>query len=138
MDQRYAYRNSVQALFRIASEEGLPALFRGLIPNMTRSVVLNVAQMGGYDVFKDAIKALNIVPDGTALHTAASFAAGTFATTAVTPIDVIKSRIQNAKGADAKLGIMGTIRKSVAADGAMVFFRGWTPAFLRLQPQTTL
>jgi dicarboxylate transporter 10 len=81
---------------------------------------------------------LNIVPDGTPLHTAASFAAGTFATTAVTPIDVIKSRIQNAKGADAKLGIAGMISKSVKADGAMVFFRGWTPAFLRLQPQTTL
>jgi dicarboxylate transporter 10 len=59
-------------------------------------------------------------------------------TTLVTPVDVIKSRIQNARGADATLGIMGTISKSIKADGPTVFFRGWTPAFLRLQPQTTL
>lgn len=59
-------------------------------------------------------------------------------TTLVTPIDVIKSRVQNARGADAQLGIMGMISKSIKADGPTVFFRGWTPAFLRLQPQTTL
>lgn len=87
---------------------------------------------------QSTIQALDILPEGTAVHVAASFCAGTFATTAVTPIDVIKSRIQNAKGAEAKLGIMATISKSVKADGMTVFFRGWTPAFLRLQPQTTL
>ena len=43
MDQRYNYRNSVQALFKIGADEGVTALFRGLVPNVTRSVVLNVA-----------------------------------------------------------------------------------------------
>ena len=43
MEQRYNYRNSVQALFKIAGDEGVAALFRGLVPNVTRSVVLNVA-----------------------------------------------------------------------------------------------
>lgn len=79
-----------------------------------------------------------MIPDGPWLHFSASFCAGTFATTIVTPVDVVKSRIQNAKGEEAKRGIMGTIRESARRDGMSVFMRGWLPAWLRLQPQTTL
>lgn len=138
LDQRYGYRNSIQGLIRIAKDEGASVLFRGLTPNVTRSVVMNVGQMGGYDLFKRLLLSMDILPDGPALQTAASFCAGTLSTTLVTPVDVIKSRIQNARGADAQLGIMGMISKSLKADGPSVLFRGWTPAFLRLQPQTTL
>lgn len=42
-EQRYNYRNAVQALFKITADEGFPALFRGMVPNITRSVFLNVA-----------------------------------------------------------------------------------------------
>jgi dicarboxylate transporter 10 len=53
-----------------------------------------------------------------------------------TPIDVVKSRVQNLKGSG--VGVGTVIRDALAKDGPAVFFRGWTPAWLRLQPQTTL
>ncbi len=68
--------------------------------------------------------------DGPFLHFCAAFCAGTFATTVCTPIDVVKSRVQNAaKGADS--GVLSIIRSSLAKDGPAVFMRGWTPAWLR-------
>lgn len=42
-EQRYNYRNAVQALFKITADEGFTTLFRGMVPNVTRSVFLNVA-----------------------------------------------------------------------------------------------
>ena len=41
-------------------------------------------------------------------------------------------------GAGANIGVSHVIREALAKDGPTVFFRGWTPAWLRLQPQTTL
>ena len=42
LDQRYGYRNALAGLLRIAKDEGPTVLFRGLAPNVTRSVVMNV------------------------------------------------------------------------------------------------
>jgi dicarboxylate transporter 10 len=41
-EQRYAYRNALAGLGRIAKDEGVSVLFRGTTPNVTRSVVMNV------------------------------------------------------------------------------------------------
>lgn len=47
------------------------------------------------------------------------------------PADVMKSRIMNASGNE---GIVSVISRSVAKEGPMVFFKGWLPAWIRLQP----
>ncbi|KDN50835.1 putative DIC1-mitochondrial dicarboxylate carrier [Tilletiaria anomala UBC 951] len=135
--ERYAYRNCIDGLIRIVRDEGASTLFRGLAPNIVRSMVLNICQLASYDTFKAALMTSAGLQDGPVLHFAAGFCAGTFATTMCTPVDVVKSRVQNAaKGADSS--VMAVIRTSLAKDGPMVFMRGWTPAWLRLQPQTTL
>ncbi|CBQ68686.1 probable DIC1-mitochondrial dicarboxylate carrier [Sporisorium reilianum SRZ2] len=138
-DARYGYKNCVDGLVRIVRDDGAGTLFRGLAPNVFRSVVMNISQLGSYDLFKRILQTLDVIPDGPVLQTAASFCAGTLSTTLCTPIDVVKSRVQNLKkGAGASVGVSGVIRDALAKDGPAVFFRGWTPAWLRLQPQTTL
>ncbi|TKY89711.1 hypothetical protein EX895_001496 [Sporisorium graminicola] len=138
-DARYGYRNCVDGLVRIVKDDGAATLFRGLSPNVFRSVVMNISQLGSYDLFKGILQKLDVLPDGPVLQTAASFCAGTLSTTLCTPIDVVKSRVQNLKkGAGANVGVSHVIREALAKDGPTVFFRGWTPAWLRLQPQTTL
>lgn len=138
-EARYGYRNCIDGLVRIVRDDGAAALFRGLGPNVFRSVVMNISQLGSYDLFKGILQKLDVVPDGPVLQTAASFCAGTLSTTLCTPIDVVKSRVQNLKrGAGGGVGVAGVVRDALAKDGPGVLFRGWTPAWLRLQPQTTL
>ncbi|KAK0543831.1 hypothetical protein OC846_006276 [Tilletia horrida] len=132
--QRFNYSNALTGLVTIGRTEGLGTLFLGLGPNVVRSVVMNVAQLGSFDLFKGLLQGAG-VPEGSALTFAASFAAGTTATTLCAPVDVIKSRVQNSKSGE---GVLTVIRNAVKADGPAVFLRGWTPAWIRLQPQTTL
>lgn len=85
---RFAYGNCLNGLLRITREEGVRRLFLGLTPNVTRSIVMNISQLASYDVFKDALLSATSMKDGPALQFMASFCAGTFATTACTPVDV--------------------------------------------------
>ena len=59
------------------------------------------------------------------------------------PMDVVKSRIQNMpvpKAGESPLytGMLDCARKSVAAEGPMVLWKGFTPAFVKLAPYTVL
>ncbi|EPQ31439.1 uncharacterized protein PFL1_00774 [Pseudozyma flocculosa PF-1] len=137
-EARYGYRNCIDGVIRIARDESAQTLFKGLGPNIVRSVALNVSQLGSYDMFKSLLQATNVLPDGPVLQTAATFCAGTLCTTVCTPIDVVKSRVQNMKKGATGGGVATVIRDAIRKDGPTVFFRGWTPAWLRLQPQTTL
>ncbi|KAL9934745.1 hypothetical protein V8E36_006520 [Tilletia maclaganii] len=135
-EARFNYSNSLTGLATIARKEGVSTLFLGLGPNVVRSVVMNVAQLGSYDLFRNLLLSSGMLADGSsALTFAASFAAGTTATTLCAPVDVIKSRVQNSSSGE---GVLSVIRSSIQKDGLRVFFRGWTPAWIRLQPQTTL
>lgn len=150
--QRYNYRNSVQGLYRMAADEGIKSWFRGVVPNGIRSVLMNASQLGSYDWFKHTLLESNLLTDGPVLHFFASLGAGTVATSkcdvspgllatlltpsaVCSPADVIKSRMMNAKD---NLGFLKVISNSVAKEGPMVFFKGWLPAWIRLQPTSAL
>ncbi|CAO1630628.1 unnamed protein product [Parajaminaea phylloscopi] len=133
--ERFAYGNCINGLIRISRDEGFGRLFLGLGPNIARSVIMNVGQLASYDVFKGVIQSATRMDDGPTLQFLASFAAGTTAVTLVTPADVVKQRVQNSASRE---GVASIIRSALAKDGPAVFMRGWLPAWLRLQPQTTL
>ena len=82
-------------------------------------------------------------------------AKGTVATTVCSPADVLKSRIMNASGPGSSVRLLfsspppththflnqstlNVIRQSMAAEGPMFMFKGWVPAWTRLQPTTIL
>lgn len=90
-----------------------------------------------YDFFKAELLRRNIFDDNIYCHFTASFAAGTVATTVCSPADVLKSRIMNASGPGSN-STLQVIRNSMAAEGPMFIFKGWVPAWSRLQPTTIL
>lgn len=135
-EQRYNYRNAISGLVRMTKDEGIASLFRGLGPNTVRAVLMNASQLATYDVFKSALLGSGYFNEGTTLHFSASFMAGTVATTVCSPADVIKSRVMNARGSGD--GIVKTLRKDVAKEGVGFLFRGWTPAWMRLSPNTII
>lgn len=98
---------------------------------------MNSSQLASYDFFKAELLKTNYFQDNIVCHFTASFAAGTVATTVCSPADVLKSRIMNASGPGSS-STLGVIRSSLANEGPMFMFKGWVPAWTRLQPTTIL
>ncbi|KEQ95536.1 hypothetical protein AUEXF2481DRAFT_5135 [Aureobasidium subglaciale EXF-2481] len=139
--ERYNYGNSIRALYRIAKEEGMSTFSRGLTPNIVRSVIMNISQIATYSTAKDWLvsnPSLGL-KDGIFLHFLASLLAGTVATTACAPADVLKSRVQSAATVNGvKPSLSKIFAESYKKEGISFLMRGWTPAWLRLAPNTVL
>jgi dicarboxylate transporter 10 len=140
--ERFAYRNALSGLIRISVDEGFGAYFRGLGPNVVRSVLMNVSQIATYTEAKRKLLGMKQLglKDDIRTHVLASFAAGTVATTVCAPADVIKSRFQSApktQGAR-RISVVEYVIGIVRREGPGVLMKGWTPAWLRLAPNTVL
>ncbi|KAK1985283.1 mitochondrial dicarboxylate transporter [Colletotrichum cereale] len=141
--ERFAYSNVIEGLYRIGREEGLGAFTRGISANVVRSVLMNVGQIATtinrYSTAKRILLQNTDMKDDIKTHAVASLFAGTAATTACAPADVLKSRIQSAAasgpGANSLLRI---VQSGLREEGAVFLMKGWTPAWLRLTPNTVL
>ncbi|KAL4251174.1 mitochondrial carrier family protein [Abortiporus biennis] len=136
-EKRLNYKNCIDGLFRMVREEGASSLARGVGPNVFRAILMNASQLASYDFFKAELLKTSYFQDNIYCHFTASFAAGTVATTVCSPADVIKSRIMSASGNEAK-STMQVLKNSFKNEGAMFMFKGWVPAWSRLQPTTIL
>jgi dicarboxylate transporter 10 len=140
--ERFAYRNALSGLIRMGVEDGFGAYFRGLGPNVVRSVLMNVSQIATYTEAKRKLlemKQLGL-KDDIRTHILASFAAGTVATTVCAPADVLKSRFQSASKTQCarQVSVMQYVIGTVRTEGPGFLMKGWTPAWLRLAPNTVL
>ncbi|KAI0961053.1 hypothetical protein AcV7_000259 [Taiwanofungus camphoratus] len=137
-EKRYNYSNALTGLVNLIKQEGVRGLTRGLGTNTTRAILMNV---GSYDFFKSTLlrNPLPIINyqfrDNLLLHTIASTLAGTFATTICAPADVMRSRLMSATGRSSPLEVL---KSSLQEEGVRFLFKGWTPAFIRLGPNTVL
>lgn len=132
--ERRNYGNAIRGYMTIVREEGWrPSIFRGMVPNLGRGVLMTAGQLAGYDVFKMEILAQSDMQDSTATHVAASTLAGLVATTLCNPFDVLKTRIM---AKDERLSMWDVVRKVHRIEGPAWMFRGWVPAFIRLGPHT--
>ncbi|KAG8908366.1 Mitochondrial dicarboxylate transporter [Tulasnella sp. 403] len=137
-DKQRGYQNAIDGVLRIAREEGVSALMRGVVPNTIRAVLMTSSQMATYDVCKNYFMTTRHpeirMKDGLLLHVVASGVAGLVATTICSPADVIKSRVMAKQNAS----ITNVIKVSLHNEGPKFLFKGWTPAFARLAPNTIL
>ncbi|KAF7367336.1 hypothetical protein MSAN_00796000 [Mycena sanguinolenta] len=140
-EKRYGYSNAVTGLFNLAKDEGIRGLGRGLGTNTTRAVLMNASQVGSYDFFKSTLLHHSgrvsgyQFKDNLLLHVTASLLAGTFATTVCSPADVMRTRIMSSSSSASFLHVLTT---SIREEGPRVLFKGWSPAFMRLGPNTVL
>lgn len=139
--QKYRYPNALRGLIQIGKEEGISAFTKGLGPNIVRSILMNVSQIAVYTSAKRSIlssKTLDVA-DGVPVHIASSLAAGTVATTVCAPADVLKSRLQSAASATGPTpGLVNILMTGLRIEGPGFLMKGWTPAWLRLAPNTVL
>lgn len=92
--------------------------------------------MAFYDEIKCQLIKTTIFKDNLVTHFTASCSAGVIATCITMPLDVLKTRLMNAKPGQYS-GILDCAR-DIAKVGPSGFFKGFTPAFVRLGPHTVL
>lgn len=68
IQQRRNYKHALDGVVRIAREEGIASLFRGLGPNMNRAILMTSSQCVSYDTFKDLLLRYSPLQDGLVLH----------------------------------------------------------------------
>jgi dicarboxylate transporter 10 len=135
-EQRRNYKHALDGILRVAREEGPIKLFNGCTMATCRACFMTIGQVGMYDQVKQVLLQSGIFGDNLLTHFSASTIAATIATTITQPLDVMKTRMMNAKPGEFK-GIMDCFMYTLKA-GPTAFFKGYVPAFVRLAPQTIL
>ncbi|CAF0795125.1 unnamed protein product [Adineta steineri] len=141
IEERRNYKHVFNALARIIREEGILRLWRGAIPTVTRAMIVNAAQMPTYSQAKQLLISNDIMQQGLPLHVVASVMAALITTTVSLPVDIIKTRYQNMKVIQGKPeynGILDVFQRILHKEGAVSFWKGFTPYFSRLGPHTIL
>ncbi|KKY17459.1 putative mitochondrial dicarboxylate [Phaeomoniella chlamydospora] len=136
VSQRRNYKHALDGLIRMAREEGIVSLFKGVVPNSARAILMTSSQLASYDAFKRlCIDKLNM-SDNPTTHLVSSLSAGFVATTVCSPVDVIKTRVMSASAAEGGHGLPVLLKNIYAKEGLTWMFRGWVPSFIRLGPHT--
>jgi dicarboxylate transporter 10 len=135
-EKRRNYKNALEGMIRMIREEGPGSLFRGVWPNSARAVLMTASQLASYDTFKRLCIEKLGMSDNLTTHFTSSFLAGFVATTVCSPVDVIKTRVMSAHGADCQKSVMSLLGEIYRKEGISWMFRGWVPSFIRLGPHT--
>ena len=126
----------LDAVVRMASEEGVGVLWRGTFPLIARGIAMNVGQMASYDTAKEMITDAQGPGMGTNLTSAG--VSGFFAAFTSLPFDMIKSRLMNMKpDASGKLpysGIADCGFKVVTREGPHRLWAGFLTYYARCAP----
>ncbi|CAL9111095.1 unnamed protein product [Musa textilis] len=141
--ERRNYQSVLDAIRRMARQEGVGSLWRGSSLTVNRAMIVTASQLATYDQAKEAIlRWRGAGADGLGTHVAASLVAGLVASAASNPVDVVKTRVMNMKvepGTEPPYaGAVDCALKTVRAEGPMAFFKGFVPTVSRQGPYTVV
>jgi solute carrier family 25 oxoglutarate transporter 11 len=137
---RRNYKNAIDALWRMAKEEGLKGFFSGASPTIFRGLAINVGMLTTYDPLFSYFKPY-INNDQLNRFVSGAISGWTAATVSL-PFDFVKTRIQKQKaGSDGKLPYNGTLdcfRKVAKTEGLGAFYKGYWTFVIRITPHIML
>lgn len=136
-EARANYRSVIDALTRIARNEGIYALWAGANPTVVRAMALNFGQLAFFSEAKTHLKARTQWDTKTQTLTASAIA-GFFASFFSLPFDFVKTRLQKqSKSKDGSLpykGMADCFRKVAKEEGLLRFYRGFGTYYVRIAP----
>lgn len=135
--QRRGYKNVMDAITRIAREEGVRTLWRGAQPTVLRAVLITSSQITSFGTAKDFYEG-RFGMQGVGLNMASAMTSATVACIVTQPVDVVKTRIMQMKGNSAYSGPVDVVVQAVRTEGVRAFYKGLTATFLRLWPHTVM
>jgi len=136
VEQRRNYKHCFEALARIYKTEGYMRLHTGTTMASSRGMLMTVGQLAFYDEIKFRLIKSGYFKENVYTHFTASLSAAGIATVITMPLDVLKTRLMNAKPGEYS-GILHCAR-DILSNGPAGFFKGFTPAFVRLGPHTVI
>ncbi|XP_003489862.1 mitochondrial uncoupling protein 2 [Bombus impatiens] len=125
------YSSTLKAYWNIGVKEGGRGLWKGTVPNVSRNVIVNVAEIVCYDVIKEFILEHNYLRDGIPCYLTAAMVAGLCTTLAASPVDVVKTRYINSAPGEYK-GVKDCVVRMMTKEGPSAFYKGFAPSFTRL------
>jgi len=135
-EQRRNYKHVFDALIRVVREEGPKRLMSGVTMNSFRGALMTIGQIAFYEQVKQMMITSGYFKDTVPTHLTSSVIAATIATILTQPADVMKTRLMNAK--PGQYSGLSSVFMEVGKNGPLGFFKGFTPAFVRLAPHTIL
>ena len=135
--QKRTYTSTIDGMRKIARNEGVTTLWRGLSPTLVMAVPANIIYFTGYEWLRHNPKSpFSKFSDDYAPLTGGSVARA-LAATAVGPIELVRTRMQAASGTSTKNHMVEAfrgIREMVATQGYTSLWRGLTLTLWRDVP----
>lgn len=140
-DQRRGYKNAIQAVYRIAKEEGLKTLWRGSIPMMCRAVAMNVGMLATYDQCKEMLAPS--LGTGMANNMMSSALTSFVCSFTALPFDMMKTKLMNmhldpVTGELPYRNILDCAVKTVKKGGFFSLWRGYWTFYARTAPHAMI
>jgi solute carrier family 25 oxoglutarate transporter 11 len=140
--ERRNYKNVVDALKRIVSEEGVTSLWNGASPTIMRAMALNMAQLVTYDEAKEKLTKKWGKGHEKLVMFSASMISAVASSTASLPFDNIKTKLQKMKrlpdGTLPYTGFIDCAKKTVANEGVLAFWTGLPTYYFRVGPHSII
>lgn len=140
-DQRRNYKHGVDALLRMAREEGVRGFFSGATPTIFRGLAMNMGMLASYGPYKRMI-APYTGTDSQGTRFLGGFMSGCTAATIALPFDFTKTRLQQQRpGPDGKLpykGFVDCAKTVLRTEGPLAFYSGYATFLVRISPHITL
>ena len=113
--------------------------YRGLVPCVTRAVLLNAIYMGNYDTTKHWLLNQGYFKEGIPCQFCSSTITGLLIVCVTSPVDNIKTRmfsVRNSLGKGLEYnGVMGCAKKMYNHEGGFAaFYRGFGGQWARIAP----
>ncbi|KAI4185977.1 MAG: hypothetical protein L6R41_003783 [Letrouitia leprolyta] len=137
--RRNTYNSTLDGLRKIARNEGLSSLWRGLSPTLVMAIPANVIYFTGYDIlrYNKRSPVNRVIPDAYAPLLAGSVAR-VAAASVISPIEMFRTRMQAAPAGTSGVGVfketLKGLRKLVQAQGYTSLWRGLTLTMWRDVP----
>lgn len=144
---------------KCGSLKKITGLFFLNLSMLFKGILMTVGQLAFYDEVKTQLLKTGYFKENVVTHFTAAVSAASAATVITMPLDVLKTRLMNAKPGEYAgtflicykthkmliynikldfIGILDCFKDIMKNSGAGGFFKGTTPAFIRLGPHTVI
>ncbi|KAG2235035.1 mitochondrial carrier domain-containing protein [Thamnidium elegans] len=130
------YKGTIDGLSKILKNEGIFALWRGLLPGLVMALPSTAIYFVGYDYIRDSTRESRYA--NTALDNYSPLWAGGLARTmsalVVSPLELFRTRMQSAEGINGFGDVWKGVSRMVQIEGPRALWRGLLPTMLRDVP----
>ncbi|XP_065319701.1 mitochondrial dicarboxylate carrier-like isoform X1 [Gordionus sp. m RMFG-2023] len=103
LDKRRNYKHALDGLIKVNNQEGFLKLYSGVTMATSRGIFMTIGQLAFYDQVKQYLIQNLKLSDNVHTHIMSSVSASMIAATLTQPLDVLKTRLMNAKPNEYKI-----------------------------------